>query len=224
MSPGKLFSQHPLTVKLRRWAAGGFIAVYLGALGLGNVSHALHFKDTSHWGMYFFVWDMFCGWSSYSLRLHAVAEGESGRYYDLSNGPWGSVTPYGSLERLHYDTNAVHTGRHAFNVLRHTSHEPITRILLVEECWAKKFNLPAADWEERFEVPKDPRSYYATRLVLDGRGRPLARGTAWAASQLRHTLLENPRVVRGLRGPTRVARAGFGGPVTPAGHEVPATW
>jgi len=46
---------------MKRWLSHFTIAVYLAALSWGIVAHALSFGAASHPGMYFLVWDMFCG-------------------------------------------------------------------------------------------------------------------------------------------------------------------
>ena len=113
---------------LKRWLAGAFIVAYLSALGLGVVSHALAFQQNAHPMMYFVVWDMFCGWSAYASRTHVIAEGESGKFYRLTPTPWGEYHPYSDLGRQHYDPFSSHCQRIGTNVLRHTRHEPISRM------------------------------------------------------------------------------------------------
>src|SRR5690606_4665176 len=120
--------------------------------------------------MYYVVWDMFCGWAAHECRYHVIAEGVSGRHYEVVPGPWGELRPFGDLGRHQYDADAVHAGRIAMNVLRHTDHEDITRILVVEENWPKKFNMPDAQWQARWDVPKDPKSYYTLRHVITAEG------------------------------------------------------
>ena len=73
---------------IKRWAVSLVIVGYLGSLGYGIVCHTLNFNTTSHPGMYFVVWDMFCGWSAYANRLHIIGEGEDNKYYELAPGPW----------------------------------------------------------------------------------------------------------------------------------------
>ena len=66
---------------MRRWMACGVIGTYLLVLVFGLFSHALGYKSTEHVGMYFLVWDMYCGWCGYEVRHHVIAQGESGQYY-----------------------------------------------------------------------------------------------------------------------------------------------
>ena len=79
---------------IKRWAVSLVIVSYLGSLGYGIVCHTLNFNTASHPGMYFVVWDMFCGWSAYANRLHIVGEGEDrwAKLRKLSRrgfrGPW----------------------------------------------------------------------------------------------------------------------------------------
>lgn len=148
---------------MRRWLATGFITTYLAFLGYGIVSHALKFQTFAHPVMYFTVWDMFCGWQAYESRVHLVAEGESGQIYELSPPPWSEFAPFGDLARTHYDVLGNSFKRIALNTLKYTQHEPMRRILIVEEVWQKKYNLPDDLWAVRFDEPKDPKSYFWLR-------------------------------------------------------------
>ncbi len=188
---------------MKRWLASTFIVLYLCALSYGIFSHALSFKTGSHPAMYFVVWDMFCGWSAYSHRLHVVGEGESGRYYELAPGPWGEVQPFGDLERRHYDVRGLVAGRLAANTLDKTSHEPITRMFVVEEWWPKKYNLPENVWALRFDDPKPlpeqiPR-YYKIRHILDSDGTMLKTFPNWVAHLRNTAIYSNPRLQADMR-------------------------
>ncbi|MFH5803535.1 hypothetical protein [Alienimonas sp. DA493] len=188
-----------LKTRLSRWAAGLFIGGYLSVLGAGVAAHALEFNQGAHPLMYYIVWDMFCGWSAQSYRTHVIAEGESGTWYEVGTGPWEEsrpFRPYGDLARIHYDVNATHSARAALNVLRHTSHEPIVRIALVEEVWAKKFNLPEPHWSERWNVPKDPASYYAVRHVLSADGQLLGSRPGWATEVVQRHVQDREKIRR----------------------------
>ena len=169
--------------RLKVAAASTFIGGYLLVLGGGVASHALGVGQNAHPLMYFVVWDMFCGWSAQSTRTHVLAEGVSGAWYDAGTGPWEAFTPYGDLPRIHYDTQGVHAPRLALNVLRHTEHEPIDRLVVVEESWPKKFNLPEDLWRRRFGAEKEPVSYFAVRHVISGDGRLAASNPNWADAE-----------------------------------------
>ncbi|NNJ26318.1 hypothetical protein [Alienimonas chondri] len=188
-----------LKTRLTRWAAGLFIGGYLSMLSVGVGSHAMGYGESAHPLMYYIVWDMFCGWSAQSHRTHVLAEGESGTWYEAGIGPWHDdrpFQPYGDLDRIHYDMDATHSPRMALNVLRHTSHEPITRIAIVEEVWAKKYNLPEPYWSARWNVPKMPTSYYAVRHVLTADGQLLNSGPAWSAEVARRHVQDREKIRR----------------------------
>ena len=144
--------------------------------------------------MYFVVWDMFCGWTAYDSRLHVVAQGESGEYYEAAPAPWGTMQPFGSMDRRQYDAGARHVPTMAMNVLRHTRHEPITRVFIVEECWAKKYNLPDELWNQQFDEPKDATSYYQVRHVMSADGTLLQTAPSWTSRQFSIALADNPRI------------------------------
>ncbi len=203
--------------RLGRWAAGLFIGGYLSVMGLGVAAHALGFAEGSHPLMYYIVWDMFCGWSAQSYRTHVIAQGASGAWYDAGTGPWDDARPfrpYGDLKRVHYDVDATHSARMGLNVLRHTAHEPIERVLVVEECWAKKYNLPEPHWSARWHVPKDPASYYTVRHVMTADGQLTGTQPGWATEVARRSVQDRAKIRRlasrpgpVLAGPVRRASA-----------------
>lgn len=45
--------------------------------------------------------------------------------------------PYGDLDRLHYDVLGNSHRKMALNALKRTDHEPIHRIVIIEEVWPK---------------------------------------------------------------------------------------
>jgi hypothetical protein len=151
--------------------------------------------------MYFIVWDMFCGWSAYETRLHVVGEGDSGTYYRLSPSPWGSFVPYGSAERQDYDIAGQFGYRLGMNALAHTDHEPIRRLLVVEEAWPKKFNLPAELWKLRYQAdkPAEPNRYYHVRRIYNAAGELLTQRHDWVSTQYEMCVLDNPRLRTDMR-------------------------
>lgn len=184
---------------MKRWLASGTIAAYLSVMFYGLAAHALNYKPNSHPSMYYIVWDMFCGWSAFSSRTHVIGQGESGRYYQLSPPPWGEFRPFGDLGRQHYDPFMNHTPAIAINTLRHTQHEPIQQMYVVEETWAKKFNLPDKLWQQRYPEPKQPYSYFHLRQVLRGDGTEIRRNDSWFAWQTRQSVNDNPRLQAAAR-------------------------
>jgi hypothetical protein len=179
---------------MKRWLAKTTIVCYLTALFLGIACHAMNFGLSSHPIMYYFVWDMFCGWSAQEIRYHLVGEGESGAYYRLSPAPWNTFAPYGDLERGQYDTIGNAHAKIALNTLRHTDHEPIVRILVIEEAWPKKFNLPDSLWALRFDEPKDPHSYFWTKFVLTAEGQILQYNRDYITHLQSLAVGDNPRL------------------------------
>lgn len=180
--------------RVRTWLAGGFISAYLAVLGGGLFCHTFGWNAGAHPLMYFVVWDMFCGWSAYDTRFHVLAEGVSGEYYDVLPGPWGDLHPHGNLSRHHYDIDGVYAGRMAMNVLRHTSHEDVTRLLVVEETWPKKFNMPDDQWVARFDGPKNPKRYYTLRNVITADGVLLQSYPGWVNGEAGRAVMSNPRL------------------------------
>lgn len=179
---------------MKRWLAKLIIGSYLTALAMGVGCHAMNFGISSHPAMYYFVWDMFCGWSAHEVRYHLIAEGESGSFYRLSPPPWNTFSPYGDLERHQYDVIGNAHAKIAKNTLRHTDHEPITRFFLIEEAWPKKYNLPEQLWAERFDEVKDPHSYFWLKATFDSDGTVLQGNGDYISHLQSIAITDNPRL------------------------------
>lgn len=186
-------------VMKKRWLSGTFIACYLTALAWGIVAHAMHFTVNSHPAMYYLVWDMFCGWSAYETRFHVVGEGEDGKYYQLAPGPWPHFSPFGDLPRQHYDAYGTTFHKSALNTLRHTEHGPMRRILVFQECWHKKYNLPEHLWNIRFEEPKETYSYFWPYSSFTAEGDVITRNTDYINYSTAMSITDNPRLLSDAR-------------------------
>jgi len=209
---------------MKRGIVSTLIAGYLGVLLYGLFCHALYYKINQHPAMYFIVWDMYCGWSGYELRQHVIGEGESGRYYELAPGPWGSVKPYGDLDRRHHDHIGLHAVRLALNTLKQTDHEPMTRLFVVEEAWPRKYNLPDELWARRYTEPKDPKSYYQLRGVYTADGRLTKSGPSWLTRVAQECVMDNPRLLADMKKgrPFYAIEPSTGrGRVVPTAYELP---
>jgi len=186
---------------MKRWLVSTFITVYLGALTFGLVCHTFATHTGSHPMMYFVVWDMFCGWTAYATETQVVGEGESGRYYELAPGPWGGFQAWGTLHRPNFDVFLNHTKDIALNTLRHTQHEPITRILVLEEHWAKKYDLPEHVWNMRYDEPKPDEipKYPYVRAEYGPNGEVIRNHITWLSYQFSRIMADNPRLVADQR-------------------------
>lgn len=179
---------------MRRWITHGFIVAYLSSLALGISCQTLKVGVNAHPVMYFFIWDMFCGWAAHETRYHLVAEGESGTYYWLAPNPWGTFKPYGDLSRNHYDYYGHGLLRMAQNCIRHTEHEPLRRIISIEESWPKKYNLPDHLWALRTGEPKDPMSYFWVRNIYSPEGEPWEGRPDFLQQLYTNAVFSNPRL------------------------------
>jgi len=184
---------------VKRWLTHCWIATYLLALGFGFVSHAFDVKSGFHPAMYFLVWDMFCGWAGYEGRMRVIGEGESGKFYELAPAPWGEFHPYGYISRQHYDPECKQGERIGHMALKHTKHEPMVRIFVVEEEYPKKFNLPDAQYEAYYGKPKKFHTYCHTRFVLTPNGDALQSQPTWFVYQFQMGLRDNPRLMSDAR-------------------------
>lgn len=181
---------------MKRWFSHCVITLYLGCVLFGVAVHAVEYREHDHPAMYFIVWDMFCGWTAWEQRLHIIGEGESGEYYELAPGPWGDYEPFGNLDRHHYDPFVNHAARMAVNTLHQTQHEPIHRVFVIEEVWAKKYNLPVGLQQELTPVPGEKRTYCYVRDVYTADGTVIRRGLSWFSDQAKQSLWNNPRLAR----------------------------
>lgn len=190
---------------MKRWSTHAIIAIYLGILTMGVAAHAVQYREHSHPLTYFVIWDMFCGWSAWEQRTHILAEGESGEFYELAPGPWGSFSAYSDdVSRQHYDPFAEHMLRQAQNALTHTSHEPIRQILVVEESWAKKYNLPFNLATRLTPQSLEKQTYIHVRDIFLPDGTPVDRRGAWLDLQSQAALMDNPRFQQLTRTPLPV--------------------
>ncbi|MCA9062692.1 MAG: hypothetical protein KDA96_06520 [Planctomycetaceae bacterium] len=182
-------------MKWKRWCSAGFITAYLGWLSFGIVGHALNLEATSNTSGYYVVWDMFCGWTAYDTRVHLVARGESGQYYEVTAAPWGSLTPFGDLPRVQYDSTWTYLPKYVANVLRHTAHEPIDRVYVVEENWPKQYNMPPRLWADyHVGEPADKVSYFNVRNICSEDGVVLATYPDWLTQLTMQSINDNPRL------------------------------
>ena len=125
-----------------------------------------------------------------------IGEGESGKYYELAPGPWGEFHPYGFIDRHHYDPNQTNGYIFAKNCLKHTKHEPMVRLFVIEEEYPKKFNIPDAQYEAYYGKPKEFHPYYQTRFILTpDRERCMSQQPTWFACQCRMAIGDNPRLM-----------------------------
>ncbi len=209
---------------MKRWISNTLIVGYLSVLMYGVFCHALYYKVTQHPGMYFIVWDMFCGWSAYETRTHVVGEGASGQFYELSPGPWGTIKPHSDLDRRHYDYSGLHSINLAMNTLRQTEHEPMARLYVVEEAWPRKYNLPDELWAHRYTEPKDLQSYYHIRGTYAPDGQPLQQRPSLLTRLSQESLMDNPRLRHDMKKGKpfyAVDPSASRGGVIPVGYELP---
>lgn len=199
ISVGTPFHLSWCLMKLKRLFAVTFIVGYLSILSIGFMSHTFGYGTGSHPLMYFIVWDMFCGWNAYANQYRVVAEGESGKYYDVSNSPWGDIYPHGKVERMNYDTFFFNAKKVALNYIRQTEHEPITRLFLIEEYWPKKYDFPDYLWKMRYDEPKERHSYFNKRIEFDTEGNVLREYPGWFQKQGYDAVYSNPRLLTDMR-------------------------
>lgn len=179
---------------MKRWLVNTMLVVYIGAFSWGILTHGMSTLTGTHPAMYFLVWDMFCGWANYEKRNYVIGEGVSGTFYELDPPPWGEMHPFGRIGRRHYDVTGITCVKSAFNTLRHTEHEPMARVYVIEQNWSKKYNLPDKLWYMYFSDRKDPTLYYHVQYVVNGDGTPIEANQGWLQIQQQLVQASNPRV------------------------------
>jgi hypothetical protein len=184
---------------MRRWCIGLFIAAYLTTLTGGIVCQALRVGMTAHPAAYFIMWDMYCGWAAYNSKYRAIAEGVSGAYYDLDPAPWGTFRPFNTQGRFQYSTSTVWMAKAAAHTVKRTEHEPIARIFVVEQSWAKQFDLPDYIWKTRYNVAKQPYRYSSIRVEMDGSGNVVKTYPNWVEVQTQLMIADNERIQKQIR-------------------------
>jgi len=117
----------------------------------------------------------------------------------VTPSPWGEFVPFGSAARHHYDSSASFTGAIASHILEHTDHEPIAEIMLVEEAWSKKYNIPDSIYLSRYEEPKAKRSYFRPRILLTPDGEIRERNIDWTGWLAHQAVIDNPRLQKNIQ-------------------------
>jgi hypothetical protein len=180
---------------MQRWIVNTVIAGYLVAMAFGLLCVACQVQFFSV-PAYFFTFNMYGGWCGYDARMQVIGEGESGRFYTLSPGPWGEFDPYSShVPRQSYDQAFEYGSILARPALAHTKHEPILRIFVIEQEYPKKFNLTDAQFEAYYNKPKPQRIYSHVRMALSPQGEIITQNSTWLRYQDNQALVDNPRLV-----------------------------
>jgi hypothetical protein len=171
---------------MKRRLSNVVIVAYILSLVSGFLAISFHMPVPGQTFLYFMTFNMFAGWCGYEARMHVIGQGESG---------WGEFHPYGWIPRQHYDPHFDDGWPFAANTLKHTVHEPMLRVYVVEEEYPKKLNFPAAQYEAYYNKPKDFRPYYSIRFIFDPHGKVLAEEPEWLRIQDQLAVMNNPRLV-----------------------------
>ena len=97
------------------------------------------------------------------------------------------------------DVTNMHIPRHIDHVLRHTSHEPIERVFVVEEHWPKQYNVPDRLWDSFYDEPADKISYYNLRAICTDSGQLISSRPGWIYRQTLLSISDNPRLENAMR-------------------------
>jgi hypothetical protein len=180
---------------MKRLLHNAVISSYILAMVSGLLAISLHLAVPGQTFLYFVTFNMFCGWSCFEARVHLIGEGESGTFYEVGPGPWSEFHPYGVLARQHYSAHFEDEWPIVENTLRHTTHEPIARVILVEEEYPKRLNIPSPLYEAYYNKPKVFQRYFSTRFVYDSHGHVLSQQPEWLRLQDQVSIADNPRLL-----------------------------
>jgi hypothetical protein len=91
--------------------------------------------------------------------------------------------------------------------------------MVIEENWAKKFNLPDSLWSQRYTEEKQPYSYFHLRKEYAPDGTLVTYNQSWHEYQDHLCLSDNPR----LRRDSQKGKPVYSMPtIATASHETPA--
>ena len=156
---------------VRRSFGLAFVLAYLGAGGFFFYSHLI--GDTGRFASgYFWTWDMFPNYPSFSSRRTALGQTKSGRYVEVF--PTSKVRyrrgGHRDLTRFDFPRNDASLRLVVAETLKlqepQEASDPVTYVFLIEKTWPVRFNLPDDLYEEVYREPNPRR--HAWRIVDEG--------------------------------------------------------
>ncbi|MEZ6123238.1 MAG: hypothetical protein R3C49_08705 [Planctomycetaceae bacterium] len=109
----------------------------------------------------------------YVLRLDGLGQSDSSdcrrdqRKLLRAAGTLGRVHPFGHVARIHYDNTNLLLPRHIDSVLKHTDHEQVDRVFVIEEVWPKQYNLPPSLYAHYFGRKRSPELLHVRAICTD---------------------------------------------------------
>lgn len=152
-------------MRMRR-AAVILVCVTYVAISLAfGVRHLLG-DSSSHPTAYFFTWDMFPGYATESSRRSMLGATESGRHVRLLPAAnhhfrWGI---HGNVQRIDVDRRPRNSlpqltvQKDAYN--KQHPEDPIINVVIADQYWPAKFNLPDDIYESHYGQPNPHRKYW----------------------------------------------------------------
>ena len=156
---------------MRRVVAVVLILCYLGAGTFFLYCHLLGETRGLPWA-YYWTWDMFPNYPSFSARRMALGETKSGEFVQVF--PTNKIRyrrgGSGDLTRYDLPRNDATLKYAVAEALKETppaeEEDPVTYVFLVEEYWPVRFNLPDDLYQESFGE-ENPRRH-AFRIIDEG--------------------------------------------------------
>lgn len=159
------------TSRIRRLLVTGFVLSYIAAVLFFFYCHLLGQTRGMPWG-YFWTWDMFPNYASFSARRMALGETEAGRYVKVfpTNKMHFRRGGSGDLTRFDLPRNDVALRFAVEKTLaanaREQNPDRVRYVFLVEEYWPVKFNLPNDLYEKAFGEENPNR--HSFRILDEG--------------------------------------------------------
>jgi|GEM_PF-1897781 len=199
-----------------------FCTAYLFATAWFGVRHVLG-DSLSHPGAYFFTWDMFPGYVTETSRRMVVGHTWDGRFVKLlpensHRFRWGI---HNDVSRVDIDRNprnlerAIERSVGEYN--RAHAKSPIESVLVVEQYWPSRFNLPDDLYRQSYGEANPRRRYWRfidVPIDIDAVGRisnPSVQQCRISNDECRmNDEFRNPNYVSTIRHSEFVIRSSFG--------------
>ncbi len=167
------------------WRRGGILAVVIGYIAV-SVYFAVHHMmgdPLSHSSAYFFTWNMFPGYTTETSRRMVVGVTAEGRYIQILPAAnhhfrWGINNEVARIDvdrRLENLKPEIEKSLRRF--LAEHPDDPVMLLLIVEQYWPSKYNLPDDLYEATFGKPNLHPRYWRVlnggEFAVGNDGRPV---------------------------------------------------
>lgn len=169
----------------RRLLVLGFVIAYLGVSIFYFYRHILGDTGPSAFG-YFWTWDMFPNYPSYSARRLALGQTKSGRFVEVFPNEQVRFRRGGQRDLTRFDLPRNDAALRTAVAETLGSNppqqmdDPITYVFLIEKYWPVRFNLPESIYKEAYGEHNPHR--HSWRILDEGRVE-VDGGIHWTSDQ-----------------------------------------